>query len=114
MRVMRAHGFDPDFSAAVQQQLEAIGRQPAAAPGDDVRDVRDLRTTLWSSIDNDTSRDLQQQIVLQDECSQRLLTALIEDFMIAANEVVARRLDELRVTLTRTDVDRGYIDFARA
>ena len=54
---MRAHGFEPDFSAAVEQQLEAIGRQPAPAPGPG---VRDLRALAWSSIDNDTSRDLDQ------------------------------------------------------
>ena len=55
---MRARGFEPDFSAEVRQQLDAIAAQPpAVAAGGD---TRDLRTLLWSSIDNDTSRDLDQ------------------------------------------------------
>ena len=54
---MRAHGFEPDFPPAVERQLEAIGSGQATAPAPD---VRDLRTLLWSSIDNDTSRDLDQ------------------------------------------------------
>ena len=55
---MRAHGFEPDFPPQVAQQLDAIAAHPpAVAPGGDVRDLRSL---LWSSIDNDTSRDLDQ------------------------------------------------------
>ncbi len=55
---MRAHGFEPDFSPEVRQQLDAIAAHPpAVAAGGDVRDLRSL---LWSSIDNDTSRDLDQ------------------------------------------------------
>src|SRR5438876_690320 len=54
---MLAHGFEPDFPPAVERQLQAIGNGHAAAPGPG---VRDLRTLLWSSIDNDTSRDLDQ------------------------------------------------------
>ena len=56
--VMRQRGFEPDFSAAVQQQLADLrSHPPQIASGKDVRDLRDL---LWSSIDNDTSRDLDQ------------------------------------------------------
>ncbi len=56
--VMRAHGFDPDFPAAVEQQLAKLDADPPqAAPNNDIRDLRHL---LWSSIDNDTSRDLDQ------------------------------------------------------
>ena len=59
---MLAEGFQPDFSPQVIQQvkdLEANGA-PAAADG-----VRDLRALLWSSIDNDTSRDLDQAEVAE-------------------------------------------------
>jgi exoribonuclease-2 len=56
--VMRLHGFQPDFPAAVQQQLADLrAHPPALAAGGDVLDLRNL---LWSSIDNDTSRDLDQ------------------------------------------------------
>ncbi len=56
--VVRARGFQPDFPPAVQQQLADLrAHPPAIAPGNDVRDLRSL---LWSSIDNDTSRDLDQ------------------------------------------------------
>lgn len=56
--LMRQHGFNPDFPPAVQQQLAQLrSHPPAIAPG---AGLRDLRKLLWSSIDNDTSRDLDQ------------------------------------------------------
>src|SRR6202451_1334498 len=56
--VVRQHGFNPDFPPAVQQQLMDLrAHPPAIATGGS---VRDLRSQLWSSIDNDTSRDLDQ------------------------------------------------------
>jgi VacB/RNase II family 3'-5' exoribonuclease len=55
---MIANGFEPVFPPAVDAQLQSIAaRPPAIVPGGDVRDLRGL---LWSSIDNDTSRDLDQ------------------------------------------------------
>ncbi|HKR96684.1 MAG TPA: RNB domain-containing ribonuclease, partial [Candidatus Angelobacter sp.] len=56
-QIMLENGFEPDFPSEVQQQLAQIKSAPPQSSGTDVRDLRDL---LWSSIDNDTSRDLDQ------------------------------------------------------
>src|SRR5690242_21005463 len=54
---MVEHGFNPDFPPEVERQVAALaGATKPAVNGD----VRDLRSLLWSSIDNDTSRDLDQ------------------------------------------------------
>jgi VacB/RNase II family 3'-5' exoribonuclease len=56
--IMINRGFEPDFPPQVAGQLAQIkSHPPAITPG---KDVRDLRSLLWSSIDNDTSRDLDQ------------------------------------------------------
>lgn len=56
-QVMQEHGFNPDFPAEITTQLASLDGQSQAVSG---KDVRDLRSLLWSSIDNDTSRDLDQ------------------------------------------------------
>ncbi|MGB8063234.1 MAG: RNB domain-containing ribonuclease [Candidatus Sulfotelmatobacter sp.] len=57
-QIMLEHGFEPEFPAAVSAQLAQLKQNPpAVAAGGDIRDLRNL---LWSSIDNDTSRDLDQ------------------------------------------------------
>src|SRR5580704_4332564 len=56
--IMRQYGFEPDFPAGVQQQLMDLRAHPPAITSGAT--VRDLRSQLWSSIDNDTSRDLDQ------------------------------------------------------
>jgi VacB/RNase II family 3'-5' exoribonuclease len=57
-QIMLDHGFEPDFPPEIAQQLAQLkAHAPQVAPGADIRDQRNL---LWSSIDNDTSRDLDQ------------------------------------------------------
>jgi exoribonuclease-2 len=52
-REMLDQGFAPDIPADAQRQAEGIRVQPDAS-------LRDLTGLLWSSIDNDDSRDLDQ------------------------------------------------------
>jgi exoribonuclease-2 len=54
---MIAEGFDPDFPPEVERQVAALAAR--AAPVIDAG-LRDLRQLPWSSIDNDSSRDLDQ------------------------------------------------------
>lgn len=52
-REMVEHGFEPDFPPEALQQLAQIHTAGGAG-------LRDLTSLLWSSIDNDDSRDLDQ------------------------------------------------------
>src|SRR5271169_2844268 len=57
-QAMLENGFEPEFPPQVQQQLgELKAHPPLVAPRADIRDLRNL---VWSSIDNDTARDLDQ------------------------------------------------------
>jgi exoribonuclease-2 len=56
MAAMRARGLLPDFSPGALAEAQALTRPTIeSGPG-----IRDLRALLWSSIDNDDSRDLDQ------------------------------------------------------
>ena len=54
-QAMIDEGFSPDLDPAVIAELRKVGKHPdAGAP------LRDLRGLLWSSVDNDDTRDLDQ------------------------------------------------------
>jgi VacB/RNase II family 3'-5' exoribonuclease len=67
-QAMIDRGLLPDFSPAVENQLATLNA-PAAAPDGSVRDMRSL---LWCSIDNDDSRDLDQLTMAEDLGSGRV------------------------------------------
>src|SRR5664279_489303 len=73
---MRERGLDPEFSAAVIEQTNAIAK-PSAESGPT---IRDLRALLWSSIDNDESRDLDQieYVEAQSDGAVKVLVAIAD------------------------------------
>jgi exoribonuclease-2 len=54
---MLEHGFQPDFPEGTDTELAAIQTHPTPSA---THGLQDLRGLLWSSIDNDTSKDLDQ------------------------------------------------------
>jgi len=60
-RAMLERGLLPDFSPAVLAETAAITTATTSAGGT----IRDFRSLLWASIDNDDSRDLDQLSVAQ-------------------------------------------------
>jgi exoribonuclease-2 len=82
-------GFDPDFPAGTEEQIADLRRrQPAAQSGG----VQDLRHLLWSSIDNDTSRDLDQiEVAERVDGGIRVLVGIADvDSGVAVNTPIDR------------------------
>ena len=73
-QAMIEKGLAPDFSPDAERQLASI-TAPAQADGN----VRDMRSLLWCSIDNDDSRDLDQLSVADgNDSNARVLVAVAD------------------------------------
>ncbi len=82
-RVMKARGLEPDFPPEALKQLQTIQGPAHEADGS----VRDLRGLLWCSIDNDSSRDLDQLSV-----AERLASGTVKVLVAVADvDAVVKR-----------------------
>ena len=82
-RAMKSHGLEPEFPPEVLKQLQSI-KGPAH---DTDGSVRDLRGLLWCSIDNDSSRDLDQLSV-----AERLASGTVKVLVAVADvDAVVKR-----------------------
>jgi exoribonuclease II len=83
---MRAHGLAPDLPAPAVAQANAA--TPATESGSEIRDLRSL---LWSSIDNDDSLDLDQievaESVASGQCKLRVGIADVDSVVKAGTAV---------------------------
>ena len=105
-RAMLEAGFKPDFSPAVLQELQAIAASPAAKERPAARDLRGLP---WSSIDNDTSRDLDQIEYVErlGDGSTRLLVGIADvDARVAKGSAT-----DIHAGLESTSVYAGVATF---
>jgi len=99
-QIMLENGFEPDFPPEVQQQLAQLDRDPPqkAANGE----VRDLRHLPWSSIDNDTSRDLDQIEVAERlaDGSTRVMVGIADvDAFVARDTAIDRHAGKETTTV---------------
>jgi VacB/RNase II family 3'-5' exoribonuclease len=81
---MREYGLEPDLPAVAARELAQVGHAP-------LEGLRDLRDLLWSSIDNDESRDLDQLEVCADAGNGaiRLLVAIADvDALVAEGSAI--------------------------
>ncbi len=60
---MLEHGFEPEYPAAAHREIKQLERGVTSTTEDG---RRDLRALLWSSVDNRTSRDLDQVEVAEE------------------------------------------------
>src|ERR1700693_4965970 len=101
-QVMSENGFEPAFPPQVQQELEELKAcPPKVEPSPNIRDLRNL---LWSSIDNDTSRDLDQAEVAErlsdGETKVLVATADVDTFVSKSSAIDAHAAKETTTVYT--------------
>ncbi|MEI6245923.1 MAG: RNB domain-containing ribonuclease [Acidobacteriota bacterium] len=105
-RLMLENGFEPDMPAAVPAQLAQLQRNPPRiAPTGDVKDLRHL---LWSSIDNDTSRDLDQLEVAESvgDGATKIMVAIadVDAYVAKATPIDAHAATETTTVYTGVSI----------
>jgi VacB/RNase II family 3'-5' exoribonuclease len=96
-REMLSQGFDPEFPPGAGQQLAALKTRPAPQPDPETRDLRHL---LWSSIDNDSSRDLDQiEVAERNGAGIRILIGVAD---VDADVEIGTPIDEHAASQTTT------------
>ena len=104
-QTMIDEGFQPDFPPAVQAQMAVLRAQPAVHANGA---MRDLRALLWSSIDNDTSRDLDQaEFAERADNGIRVLVAIAD----VDEDVLAGTAIDLHAASETTSVYTGVRTF---
>jgi exoribonuclease-2 len=101
-QVMIENGFDPEFSSQDQQEMEELkAHPPKVEPSPNIRDLRNL---LWSSIDNDTSRDLDQSEVAEQlpNGETKILVAIadVDTFVLKSSATDAHAAKETTTVYT--------------
>jgi exoribonuclease-2 len=87
-------GFEPDFSQAVLHEVETADAETRDVGGSNIKDMRNL---LWSSIDNTTSRDLDQLEYAETLPSGevRLLIGIADvDSFVAKGSAIDKRAEQ--------------------
>jgi exoribonuclease II len=100
-RVMQENGLEPDFPSDAQQQLAGI-KGPASASDKSIRDMRQL---LWCSIDNDTSKDLDQLTVAEQlpNSAIKIFVAIADVDAVVSPGTPINRHAQLNTTSIYTD-----------
>jgi exoribonuclease-2 len=87
---MIREGFHPDFPDGTETQIAEIR---ASLDSVTATDAQDLRGLLWSSIDNDTSRDLDQiEVAERVDGGIRVRVAIADVSAAVLKETVIDRL----------------------
>ena len=103
-RSMLAHGFEPEYPPAIAAQLEQLRAHPPQPDSS----ARDMRALLWSSIDNDTSKDLDQieYVEALPNGSSRVLIGIadVDAFVPKGSPIDQHALRETTTVYTGVDI----------